>query len=59
MPDRRSDIAALRRLAAELFASHRALKKWRESILALGEREYDTASDLAEDAAALASRGSQ
>ena len=59
LSDRRSDIAALRRLAADLFASHRALKQWRESILALGEREYDTASDLAEDAAALASRGSQ
>ena len=39
MADRRSDIAALRRLAADLFASHRALKKWRESILAFGQAE--------------------
>jgi serine/threonine protein kinase len=59
MPDRRNDIASLRRLTADLFASHRALRGWQESIAALGEREYETASDLAEDAAALASRGAQ
>jgi serine/threonine protein kinase len=58
-PARHHDIAALRQLVAELFISHRALQDLQESIVALRNREYDTASDLAEDAAALASRGSQ
>ena len=57
-PDRRSDIAGLRRLAADLFASRRGAYGAPELIQALARREFETASELAEEAAALAAQAS-
>ena len=55
-PDRRGDIAGLRALAADLFAGRRADGGAPDLIQALARREFETASELAEEAAALASR---
>lgn len=54
MPDRRGDLAGLRKLAADLFAGRRGSEHGPELIQALARREFETASELAEEAAALA-----
>ena len=56
--DRRSDIAGLRMLAADVFASRGGPDDATELIQALARREFESASDLADQAAALASRAS-
>lgn len=56
LSDRRSDIAGLRKIAAELFASGRAPDGGAELIQILARGEFETASELAQEAAALASR---
>lgn len=58
-PDRRSDIAGLRALAVALFTGAHADAGASELVLALARREFDTASELAEETAALAIRTRQ
>ena len=58
-PDRRSDLAGLRALAADLVADRHPAESASELIQALARREFETASELAEEAAALASRASR
>jgi serine/threonine protein kinase len=58
LPDRRSDIAALRKLAVDLFASRRGPGEGGGLLRALATHEFETASKLAEEADALAGRPS-
>lgn len=55
-PDRRGDIAGLRALAAHVFTGRREAGGAPELIQALARREFETASEMAEEAAALARR---
>lgn len=56
--DYRTDIAGLRALATDLLACRPAADDAAELMQTLARREFETASELAEEAAALASRPS-
>lgn len=56
--DYRTDIAGLRALATDLFAYRPVADDAAELMETLARREFETASELAEEAAALASRAS-